>query len=219
MAYDLVTSVTVRPDGLVQFQEAVATLAAACQKKKEPWRYTAHQTLFGQSLTLHFASQAESFEGIQELGTVEELWLRVLGEQAGLEAMGRANDSIQNLEQTVSVDRPDLSYAEGIGSPAEYPYAVVTTAQARPGHTEAAEELTRMIVYQVVFGQIGAYWTVRPLASLAELDQQLPAPELLTQAFGNAEGGLIWRSGTEAVEQARREVLRFRPDLSHPPAG
>ena len=44
----------------------------------------------------------------------------------------------------------------------------------------------------------------------------LPTPELLNKAFGTAEGGLIWRSGTEAIEQVQRQIMAFREDLSNP---
>jgi hypothetical protein len=57
----------------------------------------------------------------------------------------------------------------------------------------------------------------RPLRSLEELDAQLPAPELLERAFGPGEGGLIWRSGNEAIVEARREIMAYREDLSNPP--
>ena len=58
---------------------------------------------------------------------------------------------------------------------------------------------------------------MRPLRSLADLDQQLSGPELLNKAFGTAEGGLIWRNGTEALEQAQRQIVALREDLSNPP--
>ncbi len=40
-------------------------------------------------------------------------------------------------------------------------------------------------------------------------------PRLLTQAFGSAEGGLIFRGGIEAIEEARREIVVLREDLSN----
>lgn len=231
MAFDRVTSVSLRPDRAMQFLDQVARLARAAAEKGESWHWTAHQTFFGEGLTLHFSSRAESFEEIERQGDVNALWLRTMGEAEGAEGFARANECIQSLTQTISVDRPELSVAEDMGSPADHPYAVVTVVRARPGHAEAAEELirkiaeaipkvgdpARMLTFQVMFGEIGVYWSARPLHSLADLDRQLPAPELLSRAFGHAEGGLLWRSGTEAIEHARREILRYAPELSHPP--
>jgi hypothetical protein len=107
--------------------------------------------------------------------------------------------------------------------------SVVTVLRARPGHQDAAEELlrkiseaipkvddpARIVSYQTLIGDLRTYWTVRPIRSLADLDQQLPPGELLTKAFGVAEGGLISRSGTEALEQVERSIMLLRPDLSN----
>jgi hypothetical protein len=233
MTFDRVNSVSIRPDRVGMFQEQVAELASAAAESGESWRWTAHQTLFGEGLTMHFVSQAESFAEIEKQGQVDELWLRVLGEERGRAGSDRVNECIQAVQQVVAMDRADLSYADETATPDQFPYAVVTLARARPGHAEACEELirkiaeaipkvddpARMTTYQVIVGAIGTYWTIRPLRTLADLDDHLPGPALLDRAFGPAEGGLLWRSGTEAIEHARREILRFVPELSNPLAG
>lgn len=55
------------------------------------------------------------------------------------------------------------------------------------------------------------------IGSLADLDQQKTAPDLLSGAFGPAEGGLIYRSGLDAIDSAEREILILRPDLANLP--
>jgi len=231
MGFDRITTVTLRPEKILAFQECIAALADASAEKDEPWSWTAHQVVFGEGPTIHFASRAESFAEIERQGQVEGLWTRVFGESRGLESMSRANECITGMQQTLSVDRPDLSYASDVGDPSEYPYAAVTLARAKPGGFEACEELirkiaeaipkvgdtSRLLTYQVMFGQMGSYFTIRPLRSLADLDAQLPAVELLNQAFGHAEGGLLWRTGSESIEEARREVVLYHPELSNPP--
>jgi hypothetical protein len=231
MAFERVNSVRVHPERIADFQEQVAALAAAAAKKDEAWHWTAHRTIFGEGLAIHFVSRAETFEEIGRRGDVDELWVRALGEKRGAEAFARTNACIQQVQQTLSVQRPDLSYGDAPADPAAHPYAMVTSARALPGRVEECEELIRkvaeaipkvgdpsqLLAYQVMLGEIGTYWTVRPLADLGALDRQLPAPELLNQAFGHAEGGLIWRSGTEAVAQARRELVHYVPELSNPP--
>jgi len=231
MTIDRVTTITLRPERAQAFQEQVAELAEAAVDKNERWRWTAHQVLFGEGMRIHFASRAESFEQIEREGRIEALWTRVLGEASGAKAMRRADEAIAQIQQTISIPRPDLSYMEDVGSPDEYPYAVVTTARARPGRFEGCEELIRKVAeaipkvgdagrimtYQVMFGRMGSYWTVRPLSDLSDLDRQLPATELLNQAFGHAEGGLLWRSGSEAIEEGDREVVAYVPELSNPP--
>jgi hypothetical protein len=65
-------------------------------------------------------------------------------------------------------------------------------------------------------GILSEYWTARPLEDLSELDDQLTPAELLDQAFGVAEGGLIYRTGLEANEEVQRQIVVYRQDLSNP---
>ena len=55
---------------------------------------------------------------------------------------------------------------------------------------------------------------MRSIFDLAQLDQVLPLPQLLNEAFGAAEGGVIYRRGMEAIEEMRTRLLRVRPELS-----
>ncbi len=41
------------------------------------------------------------------------------------------------------------------------------------------------------------------------------AAVLLNEAFGAAEGGLIFRSGLQAIEQVERNIVSLLPDLSN----
>ena len=230
MSLTMVNSVTLRPGSVLRFQEAVGQLCQAAGEKEDAWHWTAHETLFGDARLIHFAYAAPDFASLQGLGTIVELWGRALGEERGLELFERANECIEHAEHTVSRDRPDLSYPPDDMHVEQWPMAVVTMARARPGHSEACEELirkvaeaipklddpARIVTYQVIIGDLMAYWTIRPLRGLADLDAQLPAPDLLTRAFGPGEGGLIWRTGQEAIQEAQRHVLAYRADLSNP---
>jgi hypothetical protein len=230
MPLTAVNSVTLRPDRLREFEEAVAALSKRAVEKNEKWRWTAHQVVFGDTRNIHFVYDVDDFGALQELGTVDELWQRVLGEKRGAEGIQVTNAAVELGQHTISIDRPDLSYPPD-DERRDSPYSVVTVARMRPGRAEAAEELirkvaeaipktedaARMSAYEVRFGEIQQLWTVRPLASLSELDQQKPAPDLLIEAFGPSEGGLIWRTGTEAIETATREIVAYREDLSNPP--
>jgi len=155
--------------------------------------------------------------------------LRVLGEKKGTEALRLFGAATRSLSTSISRDRPELSYPRdetaGIA-----PASVVTVAKVRPGQLEAYEELirkvaeaipkvgdpARMTAFQNVVGDLSLYWTVRGLEDLSELDDQLPPPELLNQAFGVAEGGLIYRAGLSAIEQVERRIVILNEDLSNP---
>jgi hypothetical protein len=231
MSLIMVNTVTLRLDHGQEFEELVGELAKKARDKREKWRWTAHAVLFGESRNLHFVHESEDYAALEKLGTVRDLWLRVLGDKRGMEAFQQANACIEDVQHTISIDRPELSYPPDTEDRTAAPYAVVTLANPRPGHAEAVEELirkmaeaipkigdpARMTAYQVLFGDLGRLWTVRPLTKLADLDRQRPTPDLLTQAFGASEGGLIWRAGMEAMQSARREIVAYRDELSHPP--
>jgi len=51
--------------------------------------------------------------------------------------------------------------------------------------------------------------------SLGDLDAQSMPGDLLTRAFGGGEGGLVYRSGLEAIESSVRTIVALRPELSN----
>lgn len=224
-----ILSVQVRPDRFARYGDLVRDLAEQAVEQDDAFRWTAHQTAFGELGRLFFVSQDPDYAGIAARGTTQELIHRVLGEEEGAKALERMLECVISQQMTVSLDRPELSY------PPEqtdriFPAAVVTQIRARPGGQEALEELIRKIAeaipkvgdparivsHQVMVGMLAGYWTVRPLEDLSELDDQLPPAELLNQAFGAAEGGLIYRTGLEAIEEVTRQIVVYRQDLSNP---
>ena len=224
-----ILSVQVRPDRFAQYDEMVRDLAARAVDQRDAFYWTTHQTAFGELGTLHFVSEDADFAGIAARGTTQELIHRVLGEDEGAKALASMLECTVSQQMTISLDRPELSY------PPEqtdriFPAAVVTQIRARPGGQEALEELirkiseaipkvgdpSRIVSYQVTVGTLAEYWTARPLEDLSELDEQLPPAELLNQAFGVAEGGLIYRTGLEAIEEVKRQIVVYRQDLSNP---
>jgi hypothetical protein len=224
-----ILSVQVRPDRFAQYQELVRNLAARAVDQRDDFHWTAHQTTVGELGTLYFVSEEPDFAGLAARGSTQELIHRVLGEDEGAKAMASILECTISQQMTVSLDRPELSY-----SPEQtdriFPAAVVTQIRARPGGQEALEELirkiaeaipkvgdpSRIVSYQVMVGTLSEYWTVRPLEDLSELDDQLSPAELLNQAFGAAEGGLIYRTGLEAIEEVKRQIVAYRQDLSNP---
>jgi hypothetical protein len=179
--------------------------------------------------TIHFVSEAPDFAAIGVRGLPDELVRRLLGEKDGNEWLQQANECVLAVRQTISRERPDLSYPPE-RTVRRYPVALVTVLRARPGRQEACEELlrkvaeaipkagdpARLVAYQTLVGELTQYWTVRPLEDLGQLDRQTQPSDLLNKAFGAAEGGLIFRTGLEAIEQVRREIGFYREDLSNP---
>jgi hypothetical protein len=224
-----VLSERVRPKQVRRYEELVQQLAKRAVQRKEAWHWTAHQTVFGEVDRFHYVSEAPDFAALGARGRADDLVRRLMGEKEGNEWLREANEGVESVRHTVSMERPDLSYPpERRARP--FPAAVVTLLRARPGGREACEELirkvaeaipkagdpARLVAYQTLIGDLSTYWTVRPLQDLGELDRQLQPADLLTRAFGAAEGGLIFRTGTEAIEEVRREIVLHREDLSNP---
>jgi len=223
-----VLSVNVKPECQIEYQERVAELAQRAREKADPFAWTAHQSLYGGAPMLHFGARVGNFAELAELGQIPEMVVRVFGEQKGREEIEAFGRCVFSQTLSVSVDRPDLSYAPE-GETEIHPAASLTVLRPRMGRAEACEELirklaeaipklddtTRIMTYQTAFGDLSQFWTVRPMRELADLDRQKSAEQLLNEAFGQAEGGLIRRTGLDALESAERSILTYRADLSN----
>ncbi len=224
-----ILSVEIQPDRILDYQNAIGELAAQARDEKEVFKWTAHELAYGGPATISYVSNVENFAGLAQQGLPTEMVVRVLGESKGAKALGVFGSCTRTTRTALSIDRPDLSYAP---EPREVPAAIasVTLIHARPGHVEGCEELirkvaeaipkvgdpARMTAFQNVAGDLSQYWTVRAVDQLSELDSQLPAPELLNQAFGPAEGGLIFRAGLDAIQHVERRIMIYREALSNP---
>jgi hypothetical protein len=226
-----VLSVQPRPEDEIRYVELVQQLAQRAVQKKDRFRWTTHSTAFGtQGPMFHFVSQSADWAGIGGRGTPLELFDRVLGAKAAAEWRQNLLSCTASSRNTISIDRPDLSYPPDRREPSAHPFAVVTTLRVKPGGQEAVEELlrklaeaipkvddpARVIVNQTVVGDLREYWSVRPLRDLKDLDRHRLPQRLLEEAFGAPEGGLIFRGAMESMETAERALVQYLPDLSHP---
>jgi hypothetical protein len=229
MALFSVLAQSIEPERLGAFEESVRKLATRAAEKRERWTWTAHQTAIGELGTIYFVSEAQDWSELATRGSVLDLARRVLGDKEGERMLEVTRAAIRSAQQTVSVDRPDLSYLPEQRTTTA-PFHMVTVVRVRPGGQEAFEEFLRKLaeaipkvddpartqVRQTLVGDLREYRIARPLAGLGDLDRQLPAPELLLKAFGTAEGGLLFRTGQEAIEHVERRIVAYREDLSNP---
>lgn len=230
MALNTVLSVEVQPAAILRYTAQIQQLAETARKKRETFTWGAYQTLFGERVQLHFVSSAETFGALEARGSVADLVARVLGPSEAPRFLTEVGACVASQRMTVSVDRPDLSYLRGELKPGDARAASVTRIRIRPGAREAFEELLRklaeaipklddpaqLITRQVVVGNTSEYQAIRPLRQLADLDAQRTPDQLLTQAFGPGEGGLIFRNGGDAIEGIERELVSMRDELSNP---
>lgn len=224
-----VLSVDIRQGQRQRHMNLCRELAECAQKAHDPLRWTTHVTRIGRTNRIHFLINAADFTELDNQGMPEEMSERVLGEKRVSAWTDEIESCIESQQQEISVDRPDLSYVTS-QSDTVAPMAIVTVVQSRPGQQESCEELIRKVAeaipkvddgsqimtFQTVVGDLSRYWTVRPLESLSDLDKQLPPAQLLNEAFGAAEGGLIFRSGLEAILAIERNIVAYRPELSNP---
>jgi hypothetical protein len=228
MALVNVLAESILPERLGAFEEGVRKLAQRATEKREGWTWNAHQTAFGELGTFYFVSRTETWSELAARGTTEAMVQRVLGEKEGGRLLEEVRGCLRSAQQTVSLDRPDLSYPPEETGRAS-PFYVVTQARVRSGGQEAFEEFLRKIaeaipkiddpgrtlVLQTLVGDLREYRIVRPLADLRDLDRQAAPQDLLLKAFGPAEGNLLFRTGLEAIEHVERRILAHRPDLSN----
>ena len=230
MTLTTVLSVSLIPAKARIYEDGVRRLAERAREQRDAFQWRTYQVVAGQQGVFHFVSQAQDFAELAKRDvTPQALVLRLLGEKEGAKLGEELAGCSAASRYTIARERPDLSYPPDSRTEV-LPMSVVTVLRTRPGHHDAAEELlrkiaeaipkvddpARLVVYQTLIGDLRTLWTVRPIHSLADLDRQLPPAELLTKAFGAAEGGLISRSGTEALETVQRSINLLRLDLSNP---
>jgi hypothetical protein len=222
---------TLRAERLSIFEAAARRVAERAVSQKEKFRWVVYQTMYGDITTMSYVSQAEDWAELEAeaVEPVDAFVRRLLGEKEGQRALEEIRSAVERAQQTVSIERPELSYPpEQTGRPA--PFVMVTLIRVRPGGNEAFEELirkvaeaipkvdepARVVVRQTIVGNLREYGVIRPLQSLKELGAHRTPADLLTRAFGAAEGGLIFRTGNEAIEHIERRIVAYRQDLSHP---
>jgi hypothetical protein len=232
VALNTLLSVHVQPGAIGRYVMAISRLADAARRKKEPFTWGAFETLYGEDGPIRFVSSAETFAALAKRGSVPELAARVLGAAEAQKLVEEVSSCVASQSTTITVDRPDLSYVRSPLKPGELKAASVTRARVRAGGRESYEELMRklaaaipklddpsqLIVRQTLVGNVAEYVAIRPLRDLAELDAHRTPEQLLTQAFGPAEGGMIFRNGGAAIEQLDRSIVGYRADLSNPAA-
>jgi hypothetical protein len=217
----------VKPEHLDTYEEKVKQLADRAASTKEKHGWAAYRTAVGETGRYAYAVQAPDFAALAALGDAGEMIRRVLGEKEAAKWQRETRACLLRESQTISIDRPELSFAREAQPPPAF--AVVTACRIKPDGREAFEEFARklaesiqkleapgaLMTRQMLIGDLHEYRLVRPLASFAELEKVAQASELLTQAFGTAEGSLFFRTGTAAVERVERRVVERCAELSH----
>ncbi len=222
--------VSVSPASVAEHEEGVRKLAEKARKDTQSQKWIAYQTLAGQAGRYLYASEVESWADLATRERPPEHVVRLFGEKQGREVFEQISRGIEHMEQCVFLRREDLSHIEPpSGEPA--PLMLRTVLRVSPGGQDTCEELIRRVseavpkvnderrfaTLQTLIGELTEYSIIQPIREPALLDRQHTIPELLDEAFGAAEGGLILRSGREAIQSIRTDLWTYRSDLSNPP--
>ena len=132
---------------------------------------------------------------------------RLYGESDGNALIEALGEGVESSSYSVATIREDLST---VSAPPEEPQlALVTRLRATSDGALGIAELIRKIgeaatkvdeqrhnlVLQTLVGDLRTYAVVQFVPDPAQLDQQSSVPELLGQAYGQAEGEKVFREG------------------------
>jgi hypothetical protein len=205
----------------------LAAIAKRADEKNDPTLYGCWQVHGGEQGVYDIVLPSESFSEAASREPAPALIHRLFGDQDGPRIMEQTSGAIESAESMILRDRPELSYPSD-HDPSHMIAAVVTQLEMRPGHREACEELVRKVAeaipktddirrftaMQPLIGDMRRLYAVRSIFDWKELDTATPIEQLLNQAFGIAEGGLVFRAAGEGLESLTSELLVRRQDLS-----
>jgi hypothetical protein len=227
MSITTVARYQIKPDKTLDFESGLLEISNRANEANDPLIWTTAQIVGGELGAYDIVVPHESLSEASSADNPQVLVGRLFDADRAQSLMTTISASIESVNLSIVRDRPELSYPSEAG-PGEMIAAVITQAITRPGHRLAAEELMRKVAeaipktddirrftcYQPLIGNLRELAAVRPVYDWAELDQATPVEELLNQAFGTSEGGLIFRQGMEAFESLESELARVRRDLS-----
>jgi hypothetical protein len=230
MAINTVVRYRIRPDRIPVWESALADITKRANEANDAVHYFCAQIQGGELGGYDIVLPGETVAEAASRDPAPALIARLFDSEEAARIMADTSGSILGAESSILRDRPELAYPEDEGR-SDLLAAVVTTAIVRPGHREAVEELFRKVAeaipktgdarrfsaWQPLIGDMRALYAVRPVHEWSDLDEVGTVDGLLDQAFGAAEGGLIFRAAGEGLESLTSELLLLRPDLSRRP--
>jgi hypothetical protein len=217
----------IKPDKIMDFENGLLEVTNRANEAEDPLFWTTAQVVGGPMGAYDLVLPRETMAEAGSAETAPVLVARLFDASRAQEILATLGSAIASVESSIIHDRPELSYPSE-REPGQMLAAVVTQAIMRPGHRDAAEELMRKVAeaipktgdvrrftcYQPLIGNLRELAAVRPVYEWSQLDEATPVDELLNQAFGAGEGGLVFRQGMEAFESLQSELARVRRDLS-----
>lgn len=217
----------VRQSAAPQYERLIRFVAERARQDNDTFKWGGRVSTGAEGRAISFVTNVDGFAELAAREQPDDMIRRLFGEGDGnafIEALG---EGVESTSYTVATIREDLSTRAA--PPEEPQLALVTRLRATTGGALGMAELIRKVgeaaakvdeqrsnlVLQPLVGDLRSYAIVQFVSDPAQLDQQTPLPELLAQAYGQAEGEKIFREGTACVEHAETELSVPRPDLSN----
>lgn len=226
----------IKPDKMGAF-DALARKLADANRRMNGDRFIASMAEYGDHGTVLYVSPRENYAGVQK---ASELFMKAVegamtpaGAMRFFEDVGAtlisSRAEVRRVRDDLSINAPGpAEFAKMVGNAR---YIRIATTRVRPGRLQAYTDNAMMLkaaleksgsyrgvslVAQGVLGQYtGMFYSTRPLASWAELDE----PQLqIRQLLGEDAYRKYTQTLSESVISTESMLLRIVPEWSNPPA-
>ena len=217
----------VRQSAAPQYERLIRFIAERARQDKDTFEWGGRVSTGAEGRAISFVTTVDGFAELAAREQPDELIRRLYGESDGNALIEALGEGVESSSYSVATIREDLST---VSAPPEEPQlALVTRLRATSDGAlgiaelirkigEAAtkvDELRHNLVLQTLVGDLRTYAVVQFVPDPAQLDQQSSVPELLAQAYGQAEGEKVFREGAACIEQVETELSVPRPDFSN----
>jgi hypothetical protein len=226
-AYVQVTTITVKPSGVSDFEDYVKKINAGATKIAAPG-----QTYFfamgrgGRGFTYFSVQPFAKWSDLDARPSVPEILVKAYGEVEGSRLLKAGRANIEGVETSVSRVLPDLSSPPTAEKPAAHVRVVTidvkvgmnSTFEAYLAKLKAAQDKgpspPHVIRHSNVLGAANQYSGVYFFDKYAEADGMPTPQETLRKTYGDAEAKLLEETAQRCINSLHSEVVDFRADLS-----
>lgn len=228
--YVTVTSVTVKPEAVSDFEEYAKQVLEAARKSGMKSRWDGYQMLHGGSpFQYTFVTGHSSMADLENAPLAPMLLRKAFGEKEGMRIMSEGRTTIESVETAVLRYHHDLSINAQAPGDAKYIHGIALSVKPdmMDEHREwsekiktAAEKATgtpTVLHHSLVFGEGPNHVIVLPFNSWAEYDKWKSVDDVLTEAYGDAEAKRLMEMRDRTRDRIMHWVVQHRPDLSYVP--
>jgi hypothetical protein len=226
-AYVQVTTITVKPSGVSDFEDYIKKINAGATKIAAPG-----QTFFfamgrgGRSFTYFAVNPFDKWADLDARPSIPEILIKAYGEVEGGRLLKAGRTNIEGVETSVSRVLPNLSSPPTMEKHAAHVRVVTIDVKAGTNSSweaylaklKAAQDkgpsAPHVIRHVSALGAANQYTSAYFFDKYAEADGMPTPQEMLRKAYGDAEAKLLEETAQHCINSLRSEVVDFRADLS-----